>query len=693
MKTHSANSAAAPVMNTPSSNPPSGLLQRIKKHLNLRRSAKRILAFPGLLNAGWSSVRSDFWHRLGRAALSGPGWIAVVAGRARRLAPRHHGVGWLEALLVARRRGWTEAAPLLRARAGAPLPTDLKTACRIRARAAALLPPPRPGPACRLVVPATPRPPRLPAETGQRIVIYTARLGEAGGALPPIFGLPEGVRCLCFTDRPQMVHGWEMHTTTLSLGELKAAPQAALTSVAPEADFSLWLDPDREIVGNLHTFFGRWLSEQSLVMARHSAASDWHELAERTIVEGAKGAALEAVLAEAQTCAATNVPRSQGACDTGVIWRRHGAAEVAKLSAAWLALRPPEGGPADDISFYRLMHGAGATDLKPTILPAALTTGRGDARDTVFTAPIPRPRQPVSPRPGTGKLPIAFLYGKGTLNLGTTFLRSVQLSTLIGSRFPDAYEVTLTDDVTALRNQVVIVGVTALLQYSAEELAALRKRNIAIIGDWQDRTVPPEKVQSLTANMAFCIRQAVELSRILPERPTFHVTQHVNLAIPFRMPPQDKLRTGYFGAPYNTWRPDSLSDVVDIVDVQGDSQEWIQELSRYNCHWLVRVDPGFRSLKGGWKPFLKGFVAARNAAPVIVTRDDSEAIHYLGEDYPFYAESLDATDLELAWVRVAGAFGGADWKMACEIMRQTAERSSDEQVCHEFKFMIDTLVG
>ena len=593
---------------------------------------------------------------------------------------------------MARRQGWSVAASHLRAIAEAPLPADLNAACRVRARVAVLLPPPRPGPACRLVVPTTPRPPRLPAEIGRRIVIYTARFGEAG-SLPPIFGLPEGVRCLCFTDRPQPVHGWEMHATTLSLGELKATPQAALASVAPEAEFSLWLDPDREVVGNLHTFFGRWLAGQDLVMARNAAAPDWHALVERAAVEGTRGAALEALLAEAAACAAAGVPRGRGACDTGAIWRRHGAAGVAELGAAWLALRPPEGGPADDITFYRLLQGTGAPDLRPAILPAALIAARGDARDTVFTAPIPRSRRSISTRPGSGKLPIAFLYGKGTLHTGLTLMRGSQLSTLIRSRFPNIYEVTFTDDATALRDQVVIANITALRQHSAEELADLRARNTALIGDWLDWTVQPEKVESLTANMAFCFRQAIDLSRILPERPIFHVTHHVNTDIPFGTPPQDRLRTGYFGAPYNTWRPDSLSEVVDIVDVQHAGQEWIHELGRYNCHWVVRVDPGFLLLKGGWKPFLKGFVAARCGAPVITTRDDREALHYLGDDYPFYADSVAAADLELAWARVAGAFGGPDWQMALEIMRQTAERSSDEQVCLEFKAMLDTLLG
>ena len=691
MKMRSANTGIPPVMNGSTRRAPLSLLNRIGRRLNLRLRV-RAKEFPAHLRAGWSAFRADVWRRFGRAAIARPGWIAVGVWGARWLVPRHRGLAWLEALLLARRRGLAAAAPLLRAQAEAPPPADLEAACRVRARAAALLLPPRPGPACRLVVPTTPRPTRLPAETGRHIVIYTARFGEAG-ALPPIFGVPEDVRCLCFTDRPQAVHGWEMHATKLSLGELKATPQAALAAVAPEAEYSLWLDPDREVVGNLHTFFGRWLAGQDLAMARHAAAPDWHALAERAAVEGTSGAALEAVLAEAEACAATGVPRGRGACDTGMIWRRHGAAQVAELSAAWLALRQPDGGPADDIALYRLLEGSAAPALRPAILPAALTTARGDGRDTIFTAPVPRFRRPVSVKSAAGKRPVAFLYGKGTLHFGATFLRGRQLSTLIQSRFPDAYEVTFTDDFAGLQDQVVIANVSALIQYSVEELASLRARNIALIGDWVDRTVYPEKAEALTANMAFCLRQAIDLSRIMPERPTFNVTHHVNTEIPFRTPPQDRLRTGYFGAPYNTGRPDSLSEVVDIVDVRYDDQEWIRELGRYNCHWVVRVDPGRLSVRGGWKPFLKGFVAARCGAPVITTRDDLEALHYLGDDYPFYADSLAAIDLELAWARVAGAFGGPDWQMAREIMRQTAERSSDEQVCLEFKVMLDTLLG
>ena len=91
----------------------------------------------------------------------------------------------------------------------------------------------------------------------------------------------------------------------------------------------------------------------------------------------------------------------------------------------------------------------------------------------------------------------------------------------------------------------------------------------------------------------------------------------------------------------------------------------------------------------GWKPFLKGFLAARCGAPVIVAADDGDAGYYLGDDYPFYARSLAAADLEMAMATAAAGFGGPDWARARDIMAQVAARSSDAHVCAEFRLMVE----
>ena len=155
------------------------------------------------------------------------------------------------------------------------------------------------------------------------------------------------------------------------------------------------------------------------------------------------------------------------------------------------------------------------------------------------------------------------------------------------------------------------------------------------------------------------------------------------------MPPADRLRTGYFGDLENTVRPPSLAGMVELVgiDTRDVNDNWLTALPHYNCHWIVRRARPW----DGWKPFLKGFVAARCGAAVIVTADDGDAPYYLGDDYPFYARSVEPADLEMAMASVAAAFGGPDWRRARDIMAQVAERCTDAVVCAEFKVMMDQL--
>jgi hypothetical protein len=64
----------------------------------------------------------------------------------------------------------------------------------------------------------------------------------------------------------------------------------------------------------------------------------------------------------------------------------------------------------------------------------------------------------------------------------------------------------------------------------------------------------------------------------------------VNTQIRASTPPMDRLRAGYFGLPRNTWRPESLGGLVDLVamDTATVEMDWLERLPRYNCHWTVR---------------------------------------------------------------------------------------------------------
>jgi hypothetical protein len=152
----------------------------------------------------------------------------------------------------------------------------------------------------------------------------------------------------------------------------------------------------------------------------------------------------------------------------------------------------------------------------------------------------------------------------------------------------------------------------------------------------------------------------------------------------------DRLRVGYFGLPRNTWRPESLGGLVDLVamDTATVEMDWLELLPRYNCHWIVRRRARAHD---GWKPFLKGFVAARCNAVVVAMRDDDDALQYLGDDYPLYVRGPDPVLLEIDMAEIAAGFGGPDWRRAQAIMAQVAARSTDAVVRADFAAMVAAL--
>lgn len=631
--------------------------------------------------AGWRTF-GEWFVRLAR---DWPKALHATLILVRVVAPRHLSLARMHAASTARLHGWKAAAPLF-------LKIEGWRRDRMKALPQYLLAAGRPARGLDLCVPRDDRPLDLPVELASKIVVYTACFGRRPYLLPMV-GQPEGLRFLCFTDRPVSVPGWEVIVAPAPRGgEAFAAicPHRLLADAVPDAEWSLFLDPRRVPVGNLHTLVTRWLMQHDMVLWRHPAAGDWHELAEHALLTATHPAA--AVLAQAEACRTVSIPRHQGASDTGIIWRRHGDPAVQAQMEAWwdLHAEEPDGDPAQ--SWHRLTHEPGATAVRVAQMPAALGTAERNiffaCNDPQLCSLKPRPRAPGLL---TRKLPVTFLFAEERSQSGITLLRARQLSQMVAEAFPDRYDVTLRSDIRGVRDQVVIVNRGAIEFNKLADLHELRKRNIASISDFLDMPIKARTAAAFDAHMTLCLPQAVELNRCYPSTPAFHVTHHVNPDVPACTPPADRLRTGYFGRLGNTSRPDSLEEMiamVNVVDASFTPQDWAREAPLYNCHWIVRQKDDLQE----WKPFLKGFVAARCGAVVIVTRDDMNAMHYLGDDYPFYADSLAPEDLEWAWARAAAAFEGAEWRKAQAIMRQVKARSSRQQVLTEFRAMLDEIL-
>jgi hypothetical protein len=605
--------------------------------------------------------------------------------RARRLLSGLRFLLDAEALMAARVQGWTAAAPLFARLAALPRAAESPSA-------AALLRPATPGPGLDLALPAFARPDTLPPEIAARIVLYTAAFGDARPPAP-LFQTG-GLRCLLFTDHDLAVPGWETRRTdpashpARALLHARIHASAMLAETAPGAEASLFLDPSMRVTGNLDTLLARWLWPQDLALWRHGQGRGWREVIEAQLTTDPPDD-LSALLSLAEACTARGLPQQGGACDTRVIWRRHGDARIADLMAAWWdrAAGAPE--TADAAFAALLADAADPPPIRPAILPAAL----GTAESNIFLAAAPWPADvlPGRARPPAGRVPLAFLYTEEFAATASTYLRAGQLVDLLVENDPDHYDIAWTSDFAGTRDRVVLLVKTALEASAPEELAALRARNIAVIGIWDHLKPDPARMAALDASMTLSHSQTLDFARRFPDTPAFHVRHQVNRLIRPCTPPTDRLRTGYFGELANTVRPDSLAGMIELVRVDTSRQEmdWITRLPEFNAHWIVRH---WRPLDGA-KPFLKGFVAARCGAIVVASRQDEDALYYLGDDYPFFVTSTDPADLEADMVALASAFGGPEWRFAQAIMRQVAALSTDAVVAAEFRAMIEAVTG
>lgn len=737
--------AAAPVLPQIGAPPGRSIFRRAAGFLRRRAVGAGTKGLARLRRAS-TAARLQAEARLQAAALARPELFLRPLGTARRLWPNRLDLAQAEALLTARARGWAAAAPLF-ARIGDPEAPVLAGQ-----PAAGLLRSGNPTTAGPLAIPADDRPGSLPSAHARDIVVVTAIVGRQRPLLP-VFGAPEGLRLVCFTDQPlAAAPGWQglplpplpadaladadvtaVAGAGLSEAEIEAEAWAAwlkirtpeaLAAAGIEAEASLWVDPDCWLVGNLDTLFTRWLLGQELVLWRHPS-NDWRDMAERHLLAGALPP--QGVLAQAGRLAMDKIPGGRGACDTGMVWRRHTAPGLPALTEAWWQAWAAAPGP-DDLALYRALNDPAAPldpavpGERPSILPARL----GAASDNIFTVrterrpvrgaemrpalPAPIPPETLAETlaetsaatpPGTrisGRTqPLVFLSAAAHANSASTLLRGHQLSGLIAAAFPDRYTVAFTENARAVEDAVVLLTKGAMATLKPDEIIDLRRRNRALVGAWDDIRPDPRKARLVDATMTLSHRQTVELNRLYPDTPSFLVTHHVNTQVQAMargmMPPVDRLRTGYFGDLENTVRPAPLAPLVELVGIDTRNVEsgssWIDTLPRFNCHWIVRRARPW----DGWKPFLKGFVAAHCHSVVITTADDGDAPYYLGDDYPFYAASLGAGDLETALHETASAFGSPEWHLALEIMAEVAARSTDAQVAEEFRLMIDEVTG
>ncbi|WP_150117817.1 hypothetical protein [Microvirga vignae] len=236
----------------------------------------------------------------------------------------------------------------------------------------------------------------------------------------------------------------------------------------------------------------------------------------------------------------------------------------------------------------------------------------------------------------------------------------------------------------AQRDSIVILTKGFLLKSCSDDLLRLKEQGNILIADYVDHPENPELVEIFDALIASSHKQTAAYRAAYPHKRTVHVTHLVDTRIRTVPPQKHAFRVGYFGGLHNAKHRADLAAHVQFHESGSDLSQWIRELPLYNCHYAVRQNNPW----DGFKPFTKGFLAARCQSPIIIVASDGDAAHYLGGEYPYLLVSDHLSDIIEMVERAATDFGGPRWQLALAIMSDIAKASSDTVVLAEF----DTLV-
>lgn len=261
---------------------------------------------------------------------------------------------------------------------------------------------------------------------------------------------------------------------------------------------------------------------------------------------------------------------------------------------------------------------------------------------------------------------IVFVVDRQHLRAGSVHLRGTQLASLFhdvardyGRQVRVAYAEDLPQDCIA------VVHKSALRLRALDVARRLRAQGCVVLMDFIDAPVAPALAVQADGFLACSTLQARHLRAAWPDRPTIHLPHHIDLEVPALPCRWDRYACGYFGDPAGAWHLDALvaaSAVVACQPMTLNRNRWHEALLDYPLHYAFRPRSGWGA---GFKPFTKGFVAARVGAVTLVASSDAEALNLLGDDYPFQLpDDADAATVLSMLDALRASFGDTIWSLA-----------------------------
>lgn len=283
---------------------------------------------------------------------------------------------------------------------------------------------------------------------------------------------------------------------------------------------------------------------------------------------------------------------------------------------------------------------------------------------------------------------VFFIYAERYKKRGSTIMRGQQLAKIFKTHYGNYFRVGYRPISLRYRNSILILTKCAVMDITTEHIKMLRGRGNRILLDFVDDPMNLDKAHAANAVIA-ASWEAHDNYNQLGLR-SFTVNHHVDL----RLQQNSKnlatgFRCGYFGELVNTIKTDAISKYVDFIQVDTGRQtnDWLDKPIRYSLHYGIRANNTI-----GFKPFLKGFTAAACGANIIIQKDQTEAIYWLGEDYPFLIKPNPAEkDITNMLSHIQTTYGSDEWKSALNKMEKIREATSDKSIATELYNAIQSL--
>ena len=542
------------------------------------------------------------------------------------------------------------------------------------------------------------------AATGEdpSFCVYTALFGEYDDLRSPAF-LSSGPKFICFSDIERDIPGWEVRIVDLDIEsaglksrKIKILPYDHLN----DYDCSLYIDANVAFSADPLLLYRRWLKNEFFVAWAHPERSGVYEEVEANLVGLRHPPA--PLIDQYAYFRSRGVPDHSGLIEASFLWRDHRDVRVRKLMEQWWDLLVRYGSYRDQPALGYLMW---KTGVRPDLMPDYLGTSR--LNEFFFRLPHRQTALDLGQANGTRRSAadeitnrvdptrkrrlatpcLIWVYRNKFRTVASTLMRGHQLSELARARL-DSTQVNYIDEhhLGTARDSILILTKGYLKDASIDELAGLKARGNIICADYVDDPERDDLHEGIDVYIAASIAQFVHYSGNYPDKPVHLITHHVDPRIRHIRGPKGYCNIGYFGEIANAAYASELQGVIDfcLTNTQSGDGSWIPRLRHCNVHYAVRS----QRLSGSFKPFLKGFTAARCNSNIIVPIDESDARYYLGSDYPYLLQDGSLTSVLEMIEYAKESFGGSDWRRGLKMMQSVRAKCDRKQLESEIRTLV-----